>query len=347
MSAARPGILMVGNFLTPGGSRQPCVDLALQLESAGWDVCRTSRYQTRALRLADMVASVFRWKSRYQVAQVDLFSGASFLWAESVAAALRSVRRPMVLTLHGGALPEFAERWPRRVARLMGWASVVTTPSSFLADRMRPFRSEIEVVPNALDIESYPFRKRVSPAARLVWLRAFHSIYQPWLAPRVLQAVRRDLHEASLTMSGPDKLDGSLQRVESEIIESDLKGSVSLPGQVAKDQVAERLNQGNIFLNTSSVDNTPVSLIEAMACGLCVVSFSVGGIPYLVNHGEEALLVPDKDTEGMANAVRRILEEEGLAEHLSTSARRLAEQFDWSVVLPKWKQILAEVVENG
>jgi glycosyltransferase involved in cell wall biosynthesis len=91
------------------------------------------------------------------------------------------------------------------------------------------------------------------------------------------------------------------------------------------------------------VDNTPVSVLEAMACGLCVISTNVGGIPYLLQDEHDALLVPSGDDGAMAKAVRRVLTEEGLADRLSCNARRKVEQFDWSYILPKWERVLIDV----
>jgi glycosyltransferase involved in cell wall biosynthesis len=99
-------------------------------------------------------------------------------------------------------------------------------------------------------------------------------------------------------------------------------------------------------LNTTNVDNTPISILEAMACGLCVVSTSVGGIPYLLEHEHDALLVPPNDPEAMAIAVRRLLTEPGLAERLSRNGRQKAEQFDWSIILPQWEALLISVAQG-
>lgn len=94
------------------------------------------------------------------------------------------------------------------------------------------------------------------------------------------------------------------------------------------------------------MDNAPVTVTEAMACGLCVVSTAVGGIPYLLTHEEDALLVPPNDPEAMAAAVRRILAEPGLARRLSENARKKTEKFDWSVILPQWEALLTSVAQS-
>jgi glycosyltransferase involved in cell wall biosynthesis len=119
-----------------------------------------------------------------------------------------------------------------------------------------------------------------------------------------------------------------------------------LLGRVTKQDVPVLLQRGDIFINTTNIDNTPVSVLEAMACGLCVVSTNVGGIPYLLEDGKDALLVPPNDPEAMAFAIRRILDEPDLAEKLSMNARKKVEQFDWSVIMPHWKRLILEIVGN-
>ena len=70
-----------------------------------------------------------------------------------------------------------------------------------------------------------------------------------------------------------------------------MNGRIRFLGQVDKRRVPRVLADADIFLNTTHVDNTPVSVVEAWP-GLCVVTTNVGGIPYLVRHEQEALLVP-------------------------------------------------------
>jgi glycosyltransferase involved in cell wall biosynthesis len=76
---------------------------------------------------------------------------------------------------------------------------------------------------------------------------------------------------------------------------------------------------------------------------LCVVSTNVGGIPYLLADGDDALLVPPDDPEAMAGAVERILTEPGLAARLSQDGRRKVEQFDWDIILRQWEELLTAV----
>jgi glycosyltransferase involved in cell wall biosynthesis len=340
----RPGILLVGNFLSAStGTRGVCEDLAVALKKAGLPVVTTSSRVSRFLRIIDFLLTVWLKRKRYSVAQVDVYSGPGFLWAELVCRSLRMAKKPYVLTLHGGNLPVFAQRSGKRVRRLLESSSAVTTPSEYLLQHMRPYGKDLVLLPNPLDLTKYPFRQRERPAPNLVWLRAFHETYNPMLAIRVVALLLEDLPDVRLLMIGPDKGDGSYAVTRDLAMKLGISERVMFPGSVPKNQIAHWLQRGDIFMNTTRVDNTPVSVLEAMACGLCIISTNVGGIPYMLQDEYDALLVPSNDDAAMARAIQRILVEAGLAERLSRNARRKAEQFDWPNILPTWEKLLTGV----
>jgi glycosyltransferase involved in cell wall biosynthesis len=219
----------------------------------------------------------------------------------------------------------------------------VVAPSKYLGEKMERYRPDLRLMPNAIELSAYPFRLRHSPYPHLVWLRSFHKLYNPFLAIRAIKYLRRDFADVQLTMVGNDKGDGSLEEGRKLAYDLGIADHIKFPGRAEKSQVPRWLSRGDIFLNTSDVDNTPVSVIEAMACGLCIVSTRVGGVPYLLDHGTNALLIEPGDAEGLAAAVRRIICEPGLASQLSNGARRKAENFDWRVILPKWEGLFSSL----
>jgi glycosyltransferase involved in cell wall biosynthesis len=334
-------ILLIGYFLSSAGrTRQVCEELTDRLAAAGWRVFTSSDKMSRVLRMLNMVGTAWLKRKQYEVAQVDVFANAAFAWAEAVCWTMRVAGKPYILTLHGGALPDFARRWPNRVRRLLSSARIVTAPSPFLAEQMKPYREDVRILPNAINIRASRFRLRTAPRPRLVWLRSFHKQYNPSMAPRVLALLARDFPDIHLIMVGPDKGDGSLQAMQRVAEELGVSERIELPGMVCKTEVPDWLDRGDIFVNTTNVDNTPVSVLEAMACGLCVVTTNVGGIPYLARHEDNALLTPSEDAQAMAEAVSRLLRDHELAERLSNNGRKEAEQVDWSVILPEWERLL-------
>lgn len=319
-----------------------CEELAERLAGAGWNVSTTSDKLGKIERLLDMTTTAWRFRSAYRIAHVDVFSGRAFAWAEAVCWVLRRAGKPFVLTLHGGNLPNFAARWPRRIDRLLNSAAMVTTPSRYLLENMASYRrDDIQLIPNPIETSKYEFRQRSTPSPRLIWLRAFREIYNPSLAPRVLSLLLREFPEATLTMVGHDTGDGSLQETLRVAAQLGVSDQLHVEPGVNKSEVPLWLNRGDLLINTTNVDNTPVSILEAMTCGLCIVSTNAGGIPYLLRDEVDSLLVPPNDADAMACSLTRILKEPKLAESLSGNAHNRAMQFDWSTVMPQWESLFA------
>jgi glycosyltransferase involved in cell wall biosynthesis len=248
-----------------------------------------------------------------------------------------------VLTLHGGALPQFAARHPRRVRRLLSQAAAVTAPSRFLQEELSQFCDGLRLHPNPIDATRYAFAQRARPSPKLLWLRAFHEVYNPCLAVSVVRALSDTYPDATLTMVGPDKGDGSLNATRALIDRSGLDERVRIVGGIPAAAVAAMVAAHDIFLNTSNTDNTPVSVLEAMASGLVAISTRAGGVPYLLTDGRDSLLVPVGDAAAMAAAIKRVLADADLAGQLSLGARATALAHDWSRVLPLWQRLFSAV----
>jgi glycosyltransferase involved in cell wall biosynthesis len=343
----KPCVIFIGNFLSQHGyTRQFIEDLADHLEYKGWIIIRTSNLLPRFLRLFDMVFTILANRKKYSIGHIVVFSGAAFIWAELTCWMLKLLKKPIILSLHGGNLPQFSCRWPGRVRHLLNSAIYVITPSLYLFEEMSKYRSDLILIPNPLDLHSYNHRPRQNPFPELIWLRSFHEIYNPSLAIEVVSRLVYDWPDIHLTMIGPDKGDGSFQRAQETAKRLGIEKHILFPGLVAKSDVSNWLQKGDIFINTTNVDNTPISILEAMASGLCIVSTNVGGIPYLLQDDDDALLVPANDPQSMAKAIKRLLNETELFIRLSQNARDKVEQFDWSRILPKWETLFLEVI-NG
>jgi glycosyltransferase involved in cell wall biosynthesis len=174
-------------------------------------------------------------------------------------------------------------------------------------------------------------------------MRTFHPVYHPEMAIDVLAALRQTHPAAVLTMAGQDK--GMLAAARERARLRGLADAVRFPGFLRAEAKAREFSRHDIYLNTTRVDNMPVSVLEACACGLPVVATNVGGIPYLLEHENTGLLVPDGDAQAMAEAARRLLGEPGLAARLSANGRALAVSCGWEAVRPKWEALFREIVD--
>lgn len=319
--------------------------LAELLRSEGYPVRITSTIPSRVPRLLDTLACLARWSRSIDVAIVSIFSGKAFVVADATTLLMRAVRKPQVLVLHGGALPEFQRRHPDWMRRVLRRGCIVVAPTEYLARATRSLGLIAEVVPNILEIERYSFRRRERPDPRLLWMRTFHEAYNPGMAVDVLAALKRFIPDARLTMAGQEK--GRLQHVKEAARARRLSTSIRFPGFLDLEGKQREFARHDIFLNTNRIDNMPVSLLEAAAFGLPIVSTDVGGIPDLFVHEETALLVGSEDPSAMADAVRRLLDDPDLSAHLSDNARRLAEGCSWAALRHRWGDVLTRASARG
>lgn len=319
--------------------------MSSNLRARGWKTIETSTESGRIKRLADMLASAIANRSEYQLAYVEVYSGLAFLWAEMIVRMLYILHKPVVMALHGGGLVEFSHKHSSRVTNLLNMGKIIVTPSLFLKAGLTPYYSHIRYLPNAVNVSKYRFQLRDNPLPNIIWLRAFHDIYQPKLAVKTISYVMKDFQEIRLTMIGPDKKDGSLTSTLQSARSLGLLSHLNIIGSVPNQDVPGWLAKGDIFLNTTRFESFGVSVVEAALIGLPIVTTDVGELSYLWEHEKTAMLVPPNDAEAMAAAIRRLLTEPRLAEQLSCNARKKAEQFDWSVILPQWEALFEEALD--
>jgi glycosyltransferase involved in cell wall biosynthesis len=100
----------------------------------------------------------------------------------------------------------------------------------------------------------------------------------------------------------------------------------------------------DIFINTTDFDNHPVSVIEAMALGLPLVSTNVGGLPYLIENGRDGILVPPQDADAFVKAIEDLLQNPAKASRLAHEARRKVEAFDWALLKTEWLRLLSSAM---
>jgi glycosyltransferase involved in cell wall biosynthesis len=117
---------------------------------------------------------------------------------------------------------------------------------------------------------------------------------------------------------------GEAHRLRLEANRLGLNAAVELPGWIGSDEKAELLARAACLALPSHDEGLPLAVLEAMLAGVPVVATSVGGVPEIVADGRHALLVAPRDTEALATALARVLDDPQLAKQLSEAARQRA-----------------------
>jgi len=332
-------ILYIGNQLSKHGYNLSTVEtLAPLLSHEGYDVITSSSQKNIFLRFLSIIKATVVNASKVDYVLIDTYSTLNFWYAFAVSQLCRFLKVKYIPILHGGKLAGKIDKLPFLTGLVFKNAYINSVPSQFLFLKLQSKSwNNCVFIPNQIEIDKYPFQLRNQVNPQLLWVRSLTSIYNPKMAIDVLENLKRRYPKAELCMIGPEK---GMTIEELSNYAKLKKVNVTFTGKLSKSEWTRLSEKFDVFINTTHFDNTPVSVIEAMALGLPIVSTNVGGIPFLLKNNETALLVQDSAVDEMTQAIIELIENSELANQLSQNGRKLAELFDWNSVKNQWKEIL-------
>jgi len=333
-------ILYIGNNIKSKTNNVTyMMTLSNLLKGEGYELLMTSSRKNQVLRILEMLLSIVKYRKSIRYILIDTYSTRNFYYALACSQLSRLFNLKYIPILHGGNLPSRLNSSAKFCDLIFKYSYRNIAPSNYLKDAFENKGYETIFIPNVLEINNYKFKKREEFTPKLLYVRAFDKIYNPQMAVYVLSELLKKHPSAKLCMVGPDK-DGSLQECKNLALSLNVSESIEFKGLLSKIEWHKLSEEFDIFINTTNLDNTPVSVMEAMALGLVVVSTNVGGIPYLINNGFEGILVAPNNTDRMTVAIDNIIINTESTQQLVLSARKKIESFDWSKVKQSWIDIL-------
>lgn len=349
-SASWPAICLVGPLPPPsGGMANQCEQMFRLLRNEGVDVelvCTNSPYRPAwlgrlpvvraAVRLLPYLLNLWRASGRAQVIHVLANSGWSWHLCAAPAALIARLRNtPVIIHYHGGSADSFFADTSRYVLGMLARASLRVTPSVFLQRVFLRYGLSAEVIPNIIDLSRFvPAPPRsFAYAPHVLVTRNLEAIYDIPTAIRAFARVQPVFPGARLTVagSGPE-----LTRLQTLVAGLGLQDCVRFSGRIANADMPVLYAMADCLLNPSTVDNMPISILEAFASGVPVVSSSAGGIPDMVEQGVSGLLVPVGDDEAMARELLSVLQDASLAAGLRQAGLQQAQKYAWPQVRTQW-----------
>ncbi len=274
--------------------------------------------------------------------------------------ACEGIRLPVATTLHGtditivGQDPSFAPV----VTHAINASDGVTAVSDYLRretyerfDVERP----IEVIPNFVDTERFNrqekehFKQAICPNGEklLIHVSNFREVKRAGDVVRVFHRLHEEGRNGGpgvkllLVGDGPDR-----PAAEALARELGVYGDVRFLGK--QEPVEEILSIADVFLMPSGSETFGLAALEAMACGVPVVSSDIGGLPELNVDGETGFLCPLANIDCLTDATRRIITDEALLAQMSAAARRrAAEHFDIDEIVPQYEAFYDAVIESA
>jgi glycosyltransferase involved in cell wall biosynthesis len=277
---------------------------------------------------------------RFDVLHVFSAANFSFLLAPAPAVLIGKLfGKRVILNYHSGEAEEHLTNWRRTTVPVLQLADRVIVPSAFLVKVFEKFGVRAEAIHNTVELATFRFHRRHPLRPVILANRNFENHYNVACALEAFARLQKQLPQAQLIVAG----DGS-QRKKLHALAAELKlKNIEFVGAVTPVEMAGLYERADIYLNSSEVDNMPLSILEAFASGLAVVTTNAGGIPYLVKDRGNGLVVERGDYEALARCVVRLLENQEEAERLITQARSDCRKYTWEAVGNQWVSLYEEL----
>ncbi len=261
---------------------------------------------------------------------------------------------PVITTLHGtditliGSDPSYKQVVDFSINKSDG----VTAVSEYLKEetyKLFDIHKEIKVIPNFIDTDRFrrsnkgDFKKSVNPKGEklITHVSNFREVKR---VPDVVEAfsyVLKSGVEAKLLMvgDGPDRA-----KAEQKCRELKICDRVRFLGK--QEQVEEILSVSDLFMIPSGSETFGLAALEAMGCGVPVISSDIGGLPEVNIDGETGYLCKLGDVETMGKMATKILTDDQLHSRMAKAARKRAEIFELDKVITYYEDYYQEVKES-
>ena len=332
-------LLYLGNQLSKKNKTPTTIDVLSELlTKEHYQVITASSINNKILRLFNMLWFIMKYRKWLHYTLIDTYSTQNFYYAYLSSQLCRLLKLKYIPILHGGNLPERLIKSKTLSRAIFKHAYINVTPSKYLKHKFSDYGyNNVIEIPNSIHLKNYVLKKRVVTKPKLFWVRSFSKTYNPLLAISIMKQLLDNNIEAELCMVGPEK-DGTLKTAKAYAKKLNVR--VKFTGKLKKTEWIKLSKEYNIFINTTNFDNMPVSVIEAMALGLPIISTNVGGIPYLIEKDINGLLVKPNDPALFVQAIQSLILNPKRVHILTENARTKAEAFDWDIIKNEWNALL-------
>ena len=356
-----PRVCLVGPLPPPsGGMANQCEQLLRLMGQDGMamTLVRTNApYRPEWVARLPLLRALFRllpfiwqlWRGIGRADVVHIFANSGWSWHLIAAPALAIARWRgvgAIVNYRGGHADTFFAAAPTGVLRALTSARLRVTPSAYLLRVFARHGLDAEIIPNIVDLSRFRFApaRAFGSAPHLIVTRNLEDIYDIPTALRAFARVRQVFPDARLTVAGTGPQRAALAQMAAAL---NLTGCVHFCGRIDNQEIPALYASADGLFNPSTVDNMPISLLEAMACGVPFVSTNAGGIPDLVDSGRTGWLVPVGDDGAMAERMIALLQDPAGRMRICESARQHVAAFAWPEVREQWLSAYRRAAAQG
>ena len=306
-------------------------------EKKGNPSIRSTYKKAKTSKLLDMVSYMLRYRNEYDIIHIQAHSGLIVLvvWLSTLIS--RIYNKKTVVMYYGGGAHSFFKKFPRLIYLIFKRVDSVVVAGKYVQYAFSDLEISTSIIPHTLDTSRWKSRVRQAATSKVVWVRSFEKIYNPNVMIEITNALSKDIADLEVVMVGTGTM---LDECKNKIKLLGLEKCLTIRSQINHHELAELYDWGDIFVNTSSIDNQPVTVLEAMSSGMVVVSSSVGGIPDIISNNKTGILVDSYSIDAFCKSIDRVVSDKSLANNISSNAINFISQtFSDNIIYSKWKEI--------
>ena len=291
------------------------------------------KYVRTVIRSLFYIGSLIRQVPGHDLIHIFSASYASFLISPGPALVIgRLFAKSVVLNYHSGEAEDHLRRSGRITKWLLGLADCIVVPSEYLVSVFARFGFDAVAIANHVDATAIPFRERSCLHPRIIVARTLNELYNIPCALKAFRLVQDQHPQSEMVILG----DGPQRKRLEDLAKTLNLANVTFRGSVARAEIPGLYHEADVFLNTSSIDNMPVSIIEAFAAGLPIVTTNAGGIPYMIADRRNGHMVSVDDHVGIAQRLLELMDCPAEVRRLSRAGREEIAKYRWDAVGPQW-----------
>ena len=250
---------------------------------------------------------------------------------------------PYIISLRGSDVPFHNPRLKIIDSTLFSgmsrivWADanrVIANSSDLKAEALLTLDRDIDIIPNGVDTGLFKMgEKRIKNGMNLLFVGRLNEIKGLNYLLAALSKIESDKIELWLVGDGPEKR--NLEKITADL---NIQDKVKFFGVIIEREELRRIYQSaDVFVLPSLSEGMSNTILEAMACGLPIITTGTGGTRELIKNN--GFIVPIKDPESIKNAIAQYLEDKKLKVQHGRKSREIAEGLSWEKVAKKYSEI--------
>jgi phosphatidylinositol alpha-mannosyltransferase len=200
---------------------------------------------------------------------------------------------------------------------------------------------EVHIVPNGSDVDVFASALPAAlPAGRkLLFVGRLEPRKGFPVAVRAFERIAREYPDVRLVVVGDGADRGAVDELDAAT-----RMRVHMAGRVSAQALPTFHRASDIFLAPATgSESFGIVLVEAMAAGLPVVASDIPGYREVTRHNREGLLVPPGDSDALARALRRLLDDPALARSLGSNGAARAYLYDWRAIIDRLTEMYEQL----